>query len=296
MAADKPEKVRLDVLLVERGFFPTREKARAAVMAGLVLVGTERVEKAGMKVPRDAPVAVKGEPHPYVSRGGLKLEKAIRQFGIDMAGRTVIDVGASTGGFTDCALKHGAAFVYAVDVGYNLLDWSLRNDSRVRVIERTNFRYMTPDRLDGPKPDMATVDVSFISLRLILPVLAEMLPPGGTVVALVKPQFEAGREQVGKSGVVRDPAVHRQALRAVLEAAGGHGFRLRGLTFSPITGGEGNIEFLACWEFAGKGKAGRNGGEPDIQETPAKPAPAEPDAEELVRTVVAEAHAHFAKA
>jgi len=296
MATDKPEKVRLDALLVERGFFPTREKARAAVMAGLVLVGTERAEKAGMKVPRDTPVEVKGAPHPYVSRGGLKLEKAIRRFGIDMAGRTVIDVGASTGGFTDCALKHGAAFVYAVDVGYNLLDWSLRNDSRVRVIERTNFRYMTPDRLDGPKPDMATVDVSFISLRLILPVLAEMLPPGGAVVALVKPQFEAGREQVGKSGVVRDPAVHRQALRAVLEAAGGHGFRLRGLTYSPITGGEGNIEFLAYWEFAGKGKDGRNGDEPDIRETPAQPVPAEPDAEELVRTVVAEAHMHFAKA
>jgi len=296
MAADKPEKVRLDALLVERGFFPTREKARAAIMAGLVLVGTERAEKAGMKVPRDAPVEVRGAPHPYVSRGGLKLEKAIREFGIDMTGRTVIDVGASTGGFTDCALKHGAAFVYAVDVGYNLLDWSLRSDSRVRVIERTNFRYMTPDRLDGPKPDMATVDVSFISLRLILPVLAEMLPPGGGVVALVKPQFEAGREQVGKSGVVRDPAVHRQALRAVLEAAGEHGFRLRGLTYSPITGGEGNIEFLAYWEFAGKGEAGRNGAEPDIQEKPAKPDPAEPDAEELVRTVVAEAHARFAKA
>ena len=247
MAGDKPDKIRLDALLVERGFFPTREKARAAVMAGVVLVGMERAEKAGMKVLRDAPVEVRGAPHPYVSRGGLKLEKAIRRFGIDMAGRTVIDVGASTGGFTDCALKHGAAFVYAVDVGYNLLDWSLRNDSRVRVIERTNFRYMTPDRLDGPKPDMATVDVSFISLRLILPVLAEMLPPGGAVVALVKPQFEAGREQVGKSGVVRDPEVHRAVLERVIGEAGTIGFRLKGLTSSPITGGEGNIEFLAHW-------------------------------------------------
>jgi 23S rRNA (cytidine1920-2'-O)/16S rRNA (cytidine1409-2'-O)-methyltransferase len=295
MAADKPEKVRIDALLVERGYFPSREKARAAIMAGLVLIGTERAEKAGMKVPRDAVIEVKGAPHPYVSRGGLKLEKAIREFGIDMHGRTVIDVGASTGGFTDCALKHGAAFVYAVDVGYNLLDWSLRSDSRVRVLERTNFRYITPDRLEGPKPDMATVDVSFISLRLILPVLAEVLPPGGFVVALVKPQFEAGKEQVGKSGVVRDPEVHRQALRTVLGAAREHGYRLRGLTYSPITGGEGNIEFLAYWKFAGKGEAGRAGGEPNIRENAAQPDQSDPDAEELVRAVVAEAHAHFAK-
>jgi len=248
---DGKQRERLDVLLVERGYFASREKAKAAVMAGLVLVNEEPADKAGMKVPRDAAIRVKGETHPYVSRGGLKLEKAIRTFGLPMDGRVVLDIGASTGGFTDCALKHGAAFVYAVDVGYNQLDWSLRRDPRVKVMERTNFRHVTPDMLDGPRPDLATVDVSFISLKLILPPLKEVLAAGGDAVALIKPQFEAGRDKVGKSGVVRDPAVHRDVLETVLGFAASIGFDLHGLTHSPITGGEGNIEFLAWWRLAG---------------------------------------------
>ncbi|MFC4302636.1 TlyA family RNA methyltransferase [Cohnella boryungensis] len=243
-------KERLDVLLLEQGYFESREKAKAAIMAGLVFIGAERVEKAGTKVPRDAAIVVKGSVHPYVSRGGLKLEKAIKHFELELKEATVLDIGASTGGFTDCALQHGAKRVYAVDVGYNQLDWSLRQDERVQVMERTNFRHMTPERLEGPQPSFATIDVSFISLKLILPVLATMLASGGTTVALIKPQFEAGRDHVGKSGVIRDPAVHAQVLREVLSAAQELGFELRGLTYSPITGGEGNIEFLACWQLA----------------------------------------------
>ncbi|WP_276351917.1 TlyA family RNA methyltransferase [Cohnella caldifontis] len=248
---EKAAKERLDVLLVERGYFESREKAKAAIMAGLVWQGTERLDKAGTKVPRDADLAVKGAPHPYVSRGGLKLEKAIRTFGIDLAGAVMLDIGASTGGFTDCALQHGASYVYAIDVGYNQLDWSLRQHAQVNVMERTNFRHLTPDQLKGPVPNFASIDVSFISLRLILPALAGVLAVGSRTVALIKPQFEAGREQVGKSGVVRDPKVHASVLREILGFADGMGFALQGLTFSPITGGEGNIEFLAYWKRTG---------------------------------------------
>lgn len=244
-------KERLDVLLLELGYFDSREKAKAAIMAGLVYIGTERVDKAGTKVPRDAAITVKGAPHPYVSRGGLKLEKAIKQFGLDLTDAVMLDIGASTGGFTDCALQHGAAYVYAIDVGYNQLDWSLRQDKRVRVMERTNFRHMTREQMEGPAPGFASIDVSFISLKLILPALTQILQPGGETVALIKPQFEAGREQVGKSGVVRDSAVHASVLREVLTFAHGLGFKLEGLTYSPITGGEGNIEFLAYWRLSG---------------------------------------------
>lgn len=244
-------KERLDVLLLELGYFDSREKAKAAIMAGLVFIGTERVDKAGTKVPRDAAITVKGAPHPYVSRGGLKLEKAIKQFGLNLTDAVMLDIGASTGGFTDCALQHGAAYVYAIDVGYNQLDWSLRQDKRVRVMERTNFRHMTREQMEGPAPGFASIDVSFISLKLILPALAQILQPGGETVALIKPQFEAGREQVGKSGVVRDSAVHASVLREVLTFAHGLGFKLEGLTYSPITGGEGNIEFLAYWRLSG---------------------------------------------
>lgn len=240
-------KERIDVLLVELGFYESREKAKAAVMAGLVLVNTERVEKVGTKVSRDSTINVKGAVHPYVSRGGLKLEKAIRFFDVEFNGKTMIDIGASTGGFTDCALKNGAERVYAVDVGYNQLDWSLRNDARVEVMERTNFRYMTLDQLNGVQPQIATIDVSFISLKLILPPLVDILSAGGEIVALIKPQFEAGRDKVGKSGVVRDSAVHIDVLTTVLAFARQMGFHLRGVTYSPITGGEGNIEFLAYW-------------------------------------------------
>lgn len=245
-------KERLDVLLVERGFFESREKAKAAIMAGLVWQGSERLDKAGTKVPRDAELTVKGAPHPYVSRGGLKLEKAIRTFGINLEGAVMLDIGASTGGFTDCALQHGASYVYAVDVGYNQLDWSLRQDARVNVMERTNFRHMTPEQLTGPRPTFASIDVSFISLKLILPALAAILEPHGGTVALIKPQFEAGREQVGKSGVVRDRKVHAAVLREVLGFADEIGYSLRDLTYSPITGGEGNIEFLAYWKLTGE--------------------------------------------
>ncbi|MDF2835641.1 MAG: hemolysin [Paenibacillus sp.] len=241
-------KERIDVLLVERGYYDSREKAKKALMAGLVLVDDEPVDKSGMKVPRSADIKVKGALHPYVSRGGLKLEKAIKSFGIDMTGRVMLDIGASTGGFTDCALQNGASFVYAIDVGYNQLDWSLRQHEQVRVMERTNFRYMLPEHLEGPRPDFASIDVSFISLKHILPTLATLLPQNAGVVALIKPQFEAGREKVGKLGVVRDPSVHAEVIRQVLGYASEAGFSLRRLTYSPITGGEGNIEFLAYWE------------------------------------------------
>ncbi|MCE5173178.1 TlyA family RNA methyltransferase [Paenibacillus profundus] len=240
-------KERIDVLLVEQGYYDSREKAKKSIMAGLVYANEERIEKAGMKVPRDVSIKVKGALHPYVSRGGLKLEKAIRHFDLSLDSSVMLDIGASTGGFTDCALQNGASQVYAIDVGYNQLDWSLRNDERVHVMERTNFRYMEPEHLEGPQPDTATIDVSFISLKLILPPLKRLLAAGGRVIALIKPQFEAGRDKVGKSGVVRDPSTHEQVLRDVLDFAASIGFHLEGLTYSPITGGEGNIEFLAYW-------------------------------------------------
>ncbi len=238
-------KERLDVLLVEQGYYDSREKAKSAIMAGLVFVQEERVDKAGTKVDREAKLTVKGAPHPYVSRGGLKLAKALEAFGISVDGAVMLDIGASTGGFTDCALQNGASFVYALDVGYNQLDWKLRNDPRVAVMERTNFRYVKPEDLKGPAPTFSSIDVSFISLKIILPPLHTILPEDGETVALIKPQFEAGREKVGKSGVVREPETHREVLRTVLSFARETGFGVKGLTFSPITGGEGNIEFLA---------------------------------------------------
>ncbi|NGQ94700.1 TlyA family RNA methyltransferase [Brevibacillus sp. SYP-B805] len=238
------KKERLDVLLVERGLFETREKAKAAVMAGLVTVAGERCDKPGTKLPEDVAIAVKGELHPYVSRGGLKLEKALREFGIDLTGKVMMDIGASTGGFTDCALQHGARLVYAIDVGYGQLAWSLRQDERVVVMERTNFRHLEPEAFPYEKPDAASIDVSFISLRLILPVLHRFLKDGGDAVALVKPQFEAGKENVGKNGIVRDPAVHLEVLTGIAGFASSIGMQVKGVSYSPITGGEGNIEFL----------------------------------------------------
>lgn len=242
MAAGSKE--RLDVLLVEQGYYDSREKAKSAIMAGLVFVQEERVDKAGTKVDRSAKITVKGAIHPYVSRGGLKLEKALKAFGLSLEGAVMLDIGASTGGFTDCALQHGASYVYALDVGYNQLDWKLRNDPRVQVMERTNFRFVQPADLAGPPPTFASIDVSFISLRIILPPLHAILAADGEAVALIKPQFEAGRDKVGKSGVVREPETHRDVLRTVLAFARETGFGVKGLTFSPITGGEGNIEFL----------------------------------------------------
>ncbi|GAA4709776.1 TlyA family RNA methyltransferase [Brevibacillus fulvus] len=246
------KKERLDVLLVERGFYETREKAKAAVMAGLVLVAGERCDKPGTKFAEDVALTVKGEVHPYVSRGGLKLEKALKTFGIDLNGKVMMDIGSSTGGFTDCALQHGARRVYAIDVGYGQLAWSLRQDERVVVMERTNFRHLDPAEFPHEMPDAASIDVSFISLKIILPVLYRFLKENGDVVALVKPQFEAGRERVGKNGIIRDPDVHLDVLQDIAGFAATIGYEIKGVSYSPITGGEGNIEFLL---HLGKGSA-----------------------------------------
>ncbi|WP_047984175.1 TlyA family RNA methyltransferase [Ornithinibacillus californiensis] len=238
-------KIRLDVLLVERNLMETREKAKRAVMAGLVYTEQERLDKPGMKVDEDIPLTVKGKLIPYVGRGGLKLEKALKVFSVDVRDKIMMDIGSSTGGFTDCALQSGAKLCYAIDVGYNQLDWKLRNDPRVEVMERTNFRYVTDDVLKKGSPNFATIDVSFISLKLILPVLKKLLLPNSDTIALIKPQFEAGRELVGKKGIVRDKRVHVDVLTTILSFAKDEGYELYGLTYSPITGGDGNVEFLA---------------------------------------------------
>ncbi|MGH7360139.1 MAG: TlyA family RNA methyltransferase [Candidatus Methylomirabilales bacterium] len=242
---------RLDLLLVERGFAPTREKARALVMAGAVRCGGVRVEKAGALLPADAPLEVAGPPHPYVSRGGVKLAHALEAFGIAVAGRVCLDLGASTGGFTDCLLQAGAASVIAVDVGAGLLDARLRADPRVHLLERTNVRHLRPADLPAV-PSLATADLAFISLTLVLPVLWPLLASPREVVALVKPQFEVGRGQVGKGGVVREPEKHRTAVRRVAAAAVAAGFTVRGLTASPLLGPKGNREFLLHLAEAGK--------------------------------------------
>ncbi len=236
-------KVRLDVEMVNRGLCPSREKARALILAGEVRVNGTRAEKAGQEIAADAEITAVEDAIPFVSRGGLKLDKAIRTFPIDLNGRTCADIGASTGGFTDVMLKNGAAHVYAIDVGYGQLDWSLRNDPRVTVMERTNARFMTPDWFSDPIT-FASIDVSFISLHLILPPLFECLTDGGEVVALIKPQFEAGRSEIGKNGVVRDAAVHERVIREMLAFSESVGFTVNGLSFSPITGPKGNVEFL----------------------------------------------------
>lgn len=240
----KIKKERIDVLLVERGLVETREKAKRAVMAGLVYTNEERLDKPGEKVNEDIPLTVKGNLIPYVSRGGLKLEKAIKVFDINVKDKVLLDIGASTGGFTDCALQNGAKMSYALDVGYNQLAWKLRQDERVVVMERTNFRYVTPADLEREMPTFASIDVSFISLSLILPVLKTLLVPGSDIVALVKPQFEAGREQVGKKGIVRDEKVHLEVLEKIIALSINQGYDVMDLSFSPITGGDGNIEFL----------------------------------------------------
>lgn len=236
-------KERLDVILVSKGHFESREKARGAIMAGLVFVNGERCDKPGARYDEECNIEVKGKPIPYVSRGGLKLEKAINEFKLDLKDFVCVDVGASTGGFTDVMLKNGAKKVYAVDVGYGQLAWELRNDPRVVCMERTNFRYVTSEQINEPL-DFGSVDVSFISLKLILPPLKALLKPDGQVVCLIKPQFEAGRDKVGKKGVVRDPSVHEEVINNVINVAKDLGFSVGGLSFSPITGPEGNIEYL----------------------------------------------------
>jgi len=237
-------KTRLDVLLVERGFAESRTRAQSVIMSGAVFVDNQRVDKPGTSVPNDAQIEVHGRTLQYVSRGGLKLEKAMTAFSLDLHGFICGDIGASTGGFTDCMLQNGAVKVYAVDVGYNQLAWKLRSDARVVCMERTNARYLTREQIPDPL-DFASVDVSFISLALILPSLAAVLKDGACAVCLVKPQFEAGREKVGKKGVVRDPAVHEGVLENFLTHAKENSFTVLDLTFSPIRGPEGNIEYLA---------------------------------------------------
>lgn len=236
-------KVRLDVALVERGYLESRAKAQATIMAGDVYVNGQKADKAGFEVEDTDQIEVRGAVCPYVSRGGLKLEKALRDFGVDPTGYVCSDSGASTGGFTDCLLQQGASKVFAIDVGYGQLAWKIRSDPRVVVMERTNIRYVTPEDLGEPL-DLSVVDVSFISLKLVLPVIKSLLKPSGQVLCLIKPQFEAGKEKVGKKGVVRDPAVHEEVLRSFLALADELGFTIRNLTFSPVKGPEGNIEFL----------------------------------------------------
>ena len=236
-------KERLDVLLVQRGMAASREKAKAMIMAGEILVDGEREDKAGSMFPDTVTITQKGRPLPYVSRGGLKLEKAMTHFGLDLTGKICMDVGASTGGFTDCMLQNGAVKVYAVDVGHGQLDWKLRNDERVVCMERTNIRYVTPEDIQEPV-QFVSIDVSFISLTKVLLPVRNLMEEGAEMTALIKPQFEAGREKVGKKGVVRDPAVHLEVIQTVISYAKSISFGVRHLEFSPIKGPEGNIEYL----------------------------------------------------
>ncbi len=237
-------KKRLDVLLTEQGYADSRSKAQAIIMSGLVYVDGQKAAKPGVSYPETAELEVRGAVCPYVSRGGLKLEKALRDFGVDPHGYVCSDSGASTGGFTDCLLQQGAKKVFAIDVGYGQLDWKIRSDERVVVMERTNIRYVTPEQLGEPL-DLSVVDVSFISLKIVLPAIKNLLKPTGQVLCLIKPQFEAGKEKVGKKGVVRDPATHKEVLDQFVALAGALDFRILGLTYSPVKGPEGNIEFLA---------------------------------------------------
>lgn len=238
------QKERLDILLVQRGYFDSRAKAQAVIMSGDVYVDGQKADKAGVSYDIEAPIEVRGSVCPYVSRGGLKLEKALRDFGVDPTGYVCSDSGASTGGFTDCLLQQGAKKVFAIDVGYGQLAWKIRSDERVVVMERTNIRHVTPEQLGEPL-DLSVVDVSFISLKLVLPVIKTLLrPQSGQVLCLIKPQFEAGKEKVGKKGVVRDPAVHQEVLEDFAALAKSLEFTICDLTFSPVKGPEGNIEFL----------------------------------------------------
>ncbi len=236
-------KERLDTLLVSRGLFSSREKAKSAIMAGIIYVDGQRVDKAGTGVKEDAEIFVKENTCPYVGRGGLKLEKALKSFQLDLNGVIAVDIGASTGGFTDCMLKNGAAKVYAIDVGYGQLDWSLRNDPRVVNMEKVNIRYLDKERITE-KVDFISIDVSFISLKLVFPIAVDLLSQEGNIICLVKPQFEAGREQVGKKGVIKDKMVHIEVLEKVIQYGEDNGLYPQGIDFSPMTGAKGNIEYL----------------------------------------------------
>jgi 23S rRNA (cytidine1920-2'-O)/16S rRNA (cytidine1409-2'-O)-methyltransferase len=236
-------KQRLDTLLVARGLAPSLERAQALIMAGQVVVGDHAVDKSGQPVACDADIRIKGTVMPYVSRGGLKLKKALDEFGVDVAGLVAVDVGASTGGFTDCLLQAGALRVFAVDVGYGQLAWKLQQDPRVISMEKTNIRHLLPEQLDAV-PDLAVIDASFISLAKILPATVAIVRPGGRIIALIKPQFEVGKGEVGKGGIVRDSAAHERVLDAVRQTAREMGLNVTGLCESPITGADGNREFL----------------------------------------------------
>lgn len=237
------KKVRLDQLVFDRGFTESRERAKTTVMSGLVYVNGQKADKPGMPVSPDAELEVRGAAIPFVSRGGFKLDKALRVFPVDPQGLHCIDCGASTGGFTDVLLQHGAARVYAVDVGYGQLAWKLRQDARVVNLERTNLRYVTVEKIPEPL-DLAVMDVSFISIRLVLPAVQALLKEGADLICLIKPQFEAGREEVGKKGVIRDAAVHEEVVHGILSFAPTVGLSVMGLDYSPIKGPEGNIEYI----------------------------------------------------
>lgn len=239
----KPSCIRLDRLLVERGFVESRERGHALILAGQVLVNGQKIEKAGALVPPDVDIRILGGQLPYVSRGGLKLEAAIREFNIDVTGKTALDVGASTGGFTDCLLQHGVKKVYAVDVGYGQMAWKLRQDPRVVLIERTNIREIDPSLLPE-QFDIAAIDVSFISLEKVVPSILQFLKQDGAIIALIKPQFEVGKGRVGKGGIVRDEAARQEAVERVAVFIRNLGFDVKGVIQSPITGQDGNIEFL----------------------------------------------------
>lgn len=243
-------KERLDVLLVKRGLAPSREKAKAIIMSGIVFVDNEREDKAGTNFDEKVNIEVRGKTLKYVSRGGLKLEKAMDEFGVQIEGKVCMDVGASTGGFTDCMLQNGAVKVYSVDVGHGQLAWKLVQDERVVCMDRTNIRYVTPDMIDD-ELDFASIDVSFISLTKVLQPVKNLLKEEGQIVCLIKPQFEAGRENVGKKGVVRDKKIHVQVIDKVIEYAKSIGFRILNLEFSPVKGPEGNIEYLLYLQNAG---------------------------------------------
>lgn len=236
-------KERLDVLLVEKGLCESRSRAQAVIMSGEVYVNGQKSDKPGTPTDVEAEIEIRGNACPYVSRGGLKLEKALRDFGVDPTGLTCLDSGASTGGFTDCLLQNGAKQVFAIDVGYGQLAWRIRTDPRVVCMERTNIRYVTPEQLGTPV-QLAVIDVSFISLRIVLPAVKALLSADGQIICLIKPQFEAGKEKVGKKGVVRDPAVHQAVLNSFLQLADELQMTVCNLTFSPVKGPEGNIEFL----------------------------------------------------
>ena len=253
-------KIRLDVLLTEKGLLDSRERAKATIMSGQVFVNGQRVDKPGTSVPEDADIEIKGHTLEYVSRGGLKLEKALKYFDVSPKGKVCIDCGASTGGFTDCLLKGGAVKVYSIDVGYGQLAWSIRSDPRVVVMERTNIRNVTKQQVPD-SPELGVIDVSFISLRIVLPVVRELLSETGEVLCLIKPQFEAGREKVGKKGVVRELSTHIEVLESFIKNANDAGFGVLGLTFSPIKGPEGNIEYL------GHLAVGRENGDISPEET-----------------------------